>query len=554
VTEPLDDRIRESLADLMAAAPGPKPFSDDPAAGKPVGSRRRFPAWVVAPVAAVVAALAIGLPVLLLRGGADEEQAVETTAPTSTVPVTQTTSHGTTTTLPGQPMVGDGPENPMPVGGTMTVLGWEIMVGEPAQGEAPVIFANPDGTFLVGVPMTATRVGRESDDGPATLSEDVQFWALGADGGLVEAEPERCPHGIAGDRSTQVGGTVEGNVCFSLSPAAADAVLLVARANIPVFNGVYLATEVSPEVRCDAGSCPVRYLQGPELTREEFLATDIGQILEATFIGGDAEAENFAYVRSDGFSIVSDSLVLGYRNGRPVSSFRLEGGRVAGWGTGDGSARLVSGDLSATGWNPVLPVDPNATVIPITVVGGACANSGVTTEIRFVQVVEDESSVQVVVWTSEKLPSEGFCAGVGIFLDAEIQLAAPLGDRALLDAGVFPAAAAGVTDEPLFPFHLFVSNQSTDIDPVTLEVWVDGDLVVDQAFEALGLHNWILFDLELAEGWHDVRAVALDGEVELQDSFYSSGEHWGILDFWYSVEEEAPRLGWHVQDEPFVIM
>ncbi len=76
-------------------------------------------------------------------------------------------------------------------------------------------------------------------------------------------------------------------------------------------------------MRCDAGSCPVRYLAGPELTREEFLATDIGQILEATFIGGDAEAENFAYVRSDGFSIVSDSLVLGYRNGRPVSSFRL---------------------------------------------------------------------------------------------------------------------------------------------------------------------------------------------------------------------------------------
>lgn len=98
MTEPLDDRIRKSLAALMAAAPEPRSLSGDLTLGKPAGARRRGPAWIAAPAAAVVAVLAIGLPMLLLRQGPD--RTADSTVPTSAGPVTQTTDPGTATTPP----------------------------------------------------------------------------------------------------------------------------------------------------------------------------------------------------------------------------------------------------------------------------------------------------------------------------------------------------------------------------------------------------------------------------------------------------------------------
>jgi len=105
--------------------------------------------------------------------------------------------------------------------------------------------------------------------------------------------------------------------------------------------------------------------------------------------------------------------------------------------------------------------------------------------------------------------------------------------------------------ESAFPLHVYVSNQSTEIDPVAVRITVDGQVVVEQEFEALGLHNWIPFELELTPGEHEVRAVAPDAGAELVETFLVEGEQWAVIAFWADpTGGEAPRFTWRIQGEP----
>ncbi|HUU62062.1 MAG TPA: hypothetical protein VMX37_06730 [Acidimicrobiia bacterium] len=108
-------------------------------------------------------------------------------------------------------------------------------------------------------------------------------------------------------------------------------------------------------------------------------------------------------------------------------------------------------------------------------------------------------------------------------------------------------------EEDGFPLHLYVSNQSTEIDPVAVRITVDGQVVVDQDFAALGLHNWILFELELTPGEHEVRAIAPDADAELVETFVVEDEQWAVIDFWFWTgpeDSQAPRFTWVIQDQP----
>ena len=102
------------------------------------------------------------------------------------------------------------------------------------------------------------------------------------------------------------------------------------------------------EVACSASPnvarFPVALLDGPELNRDEFRLTAQGQVLEALFVGGEGEVEGGQYRQSEGFSIASESLVLGYVDGHPAFFFAIEGNdRVRGWG--GCNTNMVRGDL-----------------------------------------------------------------------------------------------------------------------------------------------------------------------------------------------------------------
>jgi hypothetical protein len=119
-------------------------------------------------------------------------------------------------------------------------------------------------------------------------------------------------------------------------------------------------------------------------------------------------------------------------------------------------------------------------------------------------------------------------------------------DRATLGCEVVAGDQLDAT-EPV-PVHLWVSNQSFDVDPVDIQIYVDEQQVVCDSFRVESQHSWILFELELDEGEHSLRAVGLDGQVELAEAFTVSNEHWGLVEFW--TEEGRNFFTFHVQDEP----
>ena len=102
-------------------------------------------------------------------------------------------------------------------------------------------------------------------------------------------------------------------------------------------------------------------------------------------------------------------------------------------------------------------------------------------------------------------------------------------------------------------FWLYVSNQSFDIDPVDIEVRLDGQLAVTGDFLVEGQHSWHRFGLRLAPGPHILEARSEVGDVELAEVV---GDHpYAVLDFWYyppgsSSEPTPPQFSLTFFDQP----
>jgi hypothetical protein len=110
------------------------------------------------------------------------------------------------------------------------------------------------------------------------------------------------------------------------------------------------------------------------------------------------------------------------------------------------------------------------------------------------------------------------------------------------DVGEVEAGAAA--------FHLFVSNQSFEIDPVRIDVMIDGRRVICQEFFVEGQHNWVQFDYQLDGGVHTLNAIAHEVNVETEIFFdMRDRERWGVLNFWSSPDEEQ-TFTFDMFDEP----
>lgn len=68
-------------------------------------------------------------------------------------------------------------------------------------------------------------------------------------------------------------------------------------------------------------------------------------------------------------------------------------------------------------------------------------------------------------------------------------------------------------------FHLWVSNQSFDIDPVDIAVYIDGVQVVCDDFSVEAQHIWIRFEFTIESGEHEMQVIGNDGTSELTKGF-----------------------------------
>ncbi|GIU88707.1 MAG: hypothetical protein KatS3mg009_3222 [Acidimicrobiia bacterium] len=84
---------------------------------------------------------------------------------------------------------------------------------------------------------------------------------------------------------------------------------------------------------------------------------------------------------------------------------------------------------------------------------------------------------------------------------------------------VAPPSEPGPGPEPVVPAEdgdlvLYVSNQSFEVDPVDLEVAIDGVTVVAQDFAVGSQHTWVPFGFALDDGAHLVTVVSARGAAE----------------------------------------
>lgn len=100
-----------------------------------------------------------------------------------------------------------------------------------------------------------------------------------------------------------------------------------------------------------------------------------------------------------------------------------------------------------------------------------------------------------------------------------------------------PPAAVGQPPkaEKMAPLRFFVSNQSFEIDPVDIDVYVDNVKVITGDFVVKNQHNWLRFDFEAgADAPHVVRAVTAKGNVAASATVdVRAGGRWVIVDFWF---------------------
>ncbi len=113
-----------------------------------------------------------------------------------------------------------------------------------------------------------------------------------------------------------------------------------------------------------------------------------------------------------------------------------------------------------------------------------------------------------------------------------------------------------MTDAPeVEALHLYVSNQSFDINPVRIEVFIDDLAVICGDFDVGDQHNWTLFDMELEPGTHTIRAVGNEGGAELAETFDMDGERWAVIDFWFYSEgrddgDGGQNFTFDIRDQP----
>lgn len=111
-----------------------------------------------------------------------------------------------------------------------------------------------------------------------------------------------------------------------------------------------------------------------------------------------------------------------------------------------------------------------------------------------------------------------------------------------------PAVLAGDAN-----LTLYVSNQSFDIDPVDIQIEIDGKLAVSGDFLVEGQHSWHQFPFALPPGEHQLRLSSSQGP-ERTASITIDDPRYAVINFWFYSENHyepyGPEISLDVYEEP----
>lgn len=102
-------------------------------------------------------------------------------------------------------------------------------------------------------------------------------------------------------------------------------------------------------------------------------------------------------------------------------------------------------------------------------------------------------------------------------------------------------------------FTLYVSNQNLEVNRVDIQIKIDGKLVVSEFFKVGNRHRKS-FALSLPKGTHTLDVRSDQEDVNLTKQFEIKDKHWGVVNFWYNLENHDPKTSKHfifmIEDKP----
>lgn len=96
----------------------------------------------------------------------------------------------------------------------------------------------------------------------------------------------------------------------------------------------------------------------------------------------------------------------------------------------------------------------------------------------------------------------------------------------------------GLPEDKNGNFVLYVSNQSFDISPVDIKIYIDDMTAVNEDFYVEDQHAWEQFQFNLSVGTHKIKIESLEGNAILEENFdIVDKKHWAVVNYWYYPED-----------------
>lgn len=106
-----------------------------------------------------------------------------------------------------------------------------------------------------------------------------------------------------------------------------------------------------------------------------------------------------------------------------------------------------------------------------------------------------------------------------------------------LQKNTTPAVLGELKQDEKGNFVLHVSNQSFDVDPVDIKIFIDGNVAVDDDFFVETQHTYVSYRFSLSNGVHKLKIESKKGEATFESNINIVDKHSGIVEYWYYPEK-----------------